>query len=106
MRPGSLPEPIFLATDMPAKHAYMAMILNGICCLCVRHGCSVTQVGGAGEREQTMFEVLRNRRFSWKRLVRLRAEQQPLVRPDAAQQHALVEVEGIGMERDTRSRSQ
>lgn len=29
-----------------------------------------------------------------------------MVRPDAAQQHALVEIEGIGMERDTRSRSQ
>lgn len=40
------------------------------------------------------------------RLTSLHAEEKLLVRPDAAQQHALIEVEGIGMERNTRSRSQ
>lgn len=40
------------------------------------------------------------------RLTLLHAEEKLLVRPDAAQQHALIKVEGIGMERDTRSRSQ
>lgn len=40
------------------------------------------------------------------RLTLLHAEEKLPVRPDAAQQHALIKVEGIGMERDTRSRSQ
>lgn len=156
------------------------MILNGICCLCVRHGCSVSQVSSVGEREQAMCNakgksrLSRRRLFAWalptqlnspmrvkpsahygrtpkrrspfaagytrffvphipslspvettpgstqhirlssrtslkrvgERLASLHAEEKLLVRPDAAQQHALVEVEGIGMERDTRSRSQ
>lgn len=44
------------------------MILNGICCLCVRHGCSVTQVGGAGEREQAMCNAKGKSRLSRRRL--------------------------------------